>query len=149
MLCCFRFQVFTWNTSYSTRNQPILNFPNGCAEQLVKNHYSTWYLSPKFINRRISFFLGKQFKHMKKIHRVDSEVIRGQNDMLFLMLSNYLYNDFKIIYRSPIVVKSSRRRSSWINPWFSSSKQPNAFLITSSGSVPENGELHSIVKSCF
>jgi len=37
---------------------------------------------------RISFFLGKQFKHMKKIHRVDSEVIRGQNDMLFLYSIN-------------------------------------------------------------
>ena len=34
MLHCFRSQVFTWNTSYSDRNQPILICPNDCAEQL-------------------------------------------------------------------------------------------------------------------
>ena len=34
-------QIFTWNTSYSARNQPILIRPNGCAEQLFSNIYST------------------------------------------------------------------------------------------------------------
>jgi hypothetical protein len=42
LLYCFRFQAFTWNTSYSARNQPIFICPNGCAKQLFSNVYSTW-----------------------------------------------------------------------------------------------------------
>ena len=41
LLYCFRSRVFTWNTNYSARNQPILICPNGCAEQLFSNVYST------------------------------------------------------------------------------------------------------------
>lgn len=40
------------------------------------------------------------------------------------------------VNRSPMVVSSSRRRSSEMRPLLSSSKQPKAFLMTSSGSVP-------------
>ena len=42
LLYCFRSQVFTWNTSYSARNQPILIYPNGSAEQLFSNIYSMY-----------------------------------------------------------------------------------------------------------
>ena len=42
LLYCFRSQIFTWNTSYSARNQPFLICPNGCAEQLFSNVYSMY-----------------------------------------------------------------------------------------------------------
>ena len=42
------------------------------------------------------------------------------------------------VNRSPIVVNNSLNRSSCMKPDPSSSKQPKAFLITSSGSVPTN-----------
>ena len=43
MLFCFRSHFFTWNTSKSAKNQPILICPIGCAEQ-VSNVYSTLVL---------------------------------------------------------------------------------------------------------
>ncbi|EDL85837.1 rCG37289 [Rattus norvegicus] len=50
--------------------------------------------------------------------------------------SRYISSTSSSVNRSPMVVSSSRRWSSWMNPEASSSKQAKALRITSSGSVP-------------